>query len=79
MKTRPFEVTCVLSGKTFQMGDGVYEGTFVPRYQMNVYQPCYLGNHDGYASHYDENILEHLKEKGLPVPERNAKGYLPRD
>lgn len=74
-----YNVECVLCGSTFQMGNGLYAGTYVPRYEMNVCSPCYAGNHDGYASHFEDNILKHLKAIGLEVPKRNAKGYIPCD
>jgi len=39
---------------------------------------CWIGNHDGWTPDYEPILLDHLERIGLPVPERNAKGLLPR-
>jgi hypothetical protein len=36
-------------------------------------------NWDGWAPHHECVLLEHLEKKGLPVPQRNEKGLLPRN
>ena len=72
-------VRCVLCDSEFQMGPHIYAGTWVIRYKMHVCSPCYQGNWDGYADHYEERILRHLASKGIEVSERNAQGYLLRD
>ena len=61
------------------MGPDLYAGAWIPRYQMHVCSPCYQGNWDGYADHFENDIIRHLNAKGIAHPERNAKGYLPRD
>ena len=29
--------------------------------------------------HLEERLIAHLQQKGLPIPERNTKGRLPRE
>lgn len=70
---------CDLCGSEYQFGPHTYDGKYIERYQLGVCRPCYEGNWDGWAPDYEEKILNHLKNKGLPVPERNSKGWLPRD
>jgi hypothetical protein len=65
--------------KKCQLGEGVYEGHEVASYKIFVCDTCYSSNWDGWAPYYEEFILTHLKEKGLPIPDRNEKGWLPRD
>lgn len=72
-------VRCATCGREFQMGPGRYEGRHVPRYQVDVCETCYSGNLDGWAPHFEDKLLAVLREKKLPIPERNAKGWLPRE
>jgi hypothetical protein len=74
-----FMFSCDLCGDSYQMGRHLYDGKQIPLYKLGVCMSCYKGNWDGWASHHEEKIKAHLKEKGLPVPERNDKGLLPRD
>lgn len=71
--------TCFTCGREFQMRPHVYDGAFIPLYQVSVCRICYNGNWDGWAPHYEARLISHFKAKGLPVPTRNAKGWLPRD
>ncbi len=71
--------TCTTCGSEYQMGRHIYGGKQIPRYQMGVCKSCYEANWDGWAPDYEGKIITHLEEKGLPVPERNNKGWLPRD
>jgi hypothetical protein len=61
------------------MGQGRYEGRFLSRYQINVCDSCYSGNWDGWSPHFELKILKILEEKGISLPQRNEKGFLPRD
>ena len=70
---------CFLCSQQFQYGPHLYDGEYIPAYKIVVCMICYKANHDGWASHYEEKIISHLKEKGLPIPDRQEKGYLPRD
>jgi len=40
---------------------------------------CWEANWDGWAPHLEAKVTARLKAKGLPLPARNAKGWLPRD
>jgi hypothetical protein len=51
---------------------------YVERYDISVCRVCWDGNWDGWARDYETRIIEHLKQKGLPVPVRNVWGLLPR-
>ena len=66
---------CDFCGNKYQFGPHVYDGKYIKRYDMNVCLTCYNGNKDGWAD--ISKIIKHLKEKGLPIPETNAKGWLP--
>lgn len=54
-------------------------GWFVGRYGIEVCGGCYSGSVDGWAPRYEARLVAQLKAKGLPIPERNEKGQLPRD
>lgn len=72
-------IPCFLCSRQFQYGSHLYDGKHIPAYNMSVCMNCYKASHDGWAPIYDAKILAHLKEKGLPTPERQKDGYLPRD
>lgn len=66
--------------KSSKWGPHLYEGLYIPRYGITVCRKyCYEGNWDGWAPHHEEKIIATLREKKLPIPERNEKGWLPRD
>jgi len=44
-----------------------------------VCDACWQGNWDGWNPRFEEKLLSILKKNGLPVPERNEKGLLPRN
>ncbi len=71
--------TCQMCGLDYQMGPSKYEGKYISRYKLNVCNKCYEGNWDGWAPHYEEKLLAHLKEKNISAPERNKEGWYPRD
>lgn len=70
---------CDLCNKEFQFGPHMYDGKHIPRYQITVCMSCWNGNWDGWAPDLEARLISHLKNKGLPIPERNAKGWLPRE
>lgn len=80
MTKEKFMFRCGVCGKKYQHGLHRYEG-----HKLDLYggifccDLCWEFNWDGWAPHHERVLLKHLKEKGLPVPERNAKGWLPRD
>ena len=70
---------CDLCDHSFQFGPQRYEGQYLNHYEMLLCEGCYKGNWDGFAPHYEEKIKAHLNSKGIPLPERNEKGWFPRD
>lgn len=70
---------CGACGREFQFGPHRYEGKHIPRYQWTVGDACWTGNYDGWSPHVELALLAHLDAKGLPVPERNENGWLPRE
>lgn len=67
--------SCDMCGAAFQMGPHVYDGKFLSRYQLSVCKPCFEGNWDGWAPHFEQTLKAHLKAKGIPLPRRNAAGH----
>jgi hypothetical protein len=55
-----------------------YDGQLINRYDMFVCMPCWDGNWDGWNPRWEKRFEEHLAKKGIPLPERNAKGWYPR-
>jgi hypothetical protein len=70
---------CFMCGHSFQFGPHRYDGHHIARYKISVCSGCWAGNWDGWAPHYEAKLLAHLEEQGLPIPDRNAKGWLPRE
>ena len=79
MSDHKFMFNCDLCNSSFQMGPRLYEGKIIPTYGVQVCNPCYQGNWDGWAPHYENKIIKVAESKGLPIPERNEAGWLPRD
>ena len=63
-----------LCGSKYQMGQDIYNGKYIPRYELYVCKGCYDGNWDGWSPLNEKLLVAHLKKKGLPVPKRNEKG-----
>jgi len=74
-----FMLTCPICHIPFQFGAHRYDGKHLPRYDMTVCLTCYSANWDGWAPHFEQTIEEHLAAKKLPLPDRNSKGWYPRD
>jgi hypothetical protein len=70
---------CDLCGKQYQHGPHRYEGHHCRPYGIGVCGACWEGNWDGWNPRLEPILLDHLRKNGLPVPERNAKGWFPRD
>lgn len=79
MEPKPFTYSCALCGATFQFGPRVYDGRHIARYNMTVCRGCYQANWDGWAPVLEEMFESHLRKHGIPLPERNEKGWYPRD
>ena len=72
-------IRCFMCDSEYQMGPHRDDGKYIPQYKINVCRICYDGNWDGWAPHYEDRLMEQLKKEDIPVPERNSKGWLPRD
>ena len=70
---------CFTCGTQYQFGSGRYDGKHIARYGIDVCRICYDANWDGWAPHYGEKIIAHLKIVNRPIPGMNADGFLPRD
>ena len=68
---------CPVCGERYQFGPHSYEGHRLEAYDMRVCDGCEVGNHDGWAPHHEATLLEHLKTRNLPEPERLENGMLP--
>lgn len=71
--------TCFCCEKEYQFSFGIYYGKHIPRYKINVCMLCYQGSHDGWSPRHETKLIQHLKSNDMPIPEKNSKGYLPRD
>ncbi|MBN8886825.1 MAG: hypothetical protein J0I77_13985 [Rudaea sp.] len=63
--------------KRLNMGHGVWEGRWLPTYQMTICTVHINASPEGWAPHREEFLLSWLQSKNLPVPKRNANGLLP--
>ena len=61
------------------MGPHLYSGEFIKLYEIAVCSICYQANWDGWAPHFEQRLVAHLEKCGRPIPQRNEKGWLPRD
>ena len=74
------EMTCSVCGRTFTSHIHVHEGHPLHLYGgVTCCDTCWNANWDGWAPCWEPRLLQILKEKNLPVPERNEEGWLPRD
>ena len=72
-------VPCFFCGTSFQMSHHIYRGKHIRRYGIDVCEGCYAGNWDGWAPHFEAKLRAHLERHRLPIPDRNEKGWLPRN
>ena len=80
MPEKKFMCKCDICGSSYQHGPHRYEGHRLELYgDIFACDPCWQGNHDGWAPHHENVLLAYLDKKDLPVPLRNRKGLLPRD
>jgi len=70
---------CFFCGGRFQFGPSLCDGKHIKRYKISVCSACWSSNWDGWSPRVEERLLAHLVTEELPVPERNEKGWLPRD
>lgn len=74
----PMMYACFVCGRRFQFGPSIYAGKHIRAYEIEVCAGCYEGNWDGWAPHIEAKLIPRLEAKGLPIPARNQKGWLPR-
>ncbi|WP_148896581.1 hypothetical protein [Geothermobacter ehrlichii] len=80
MEKEKLMFSCDVCGKQYQHGPGRYEGHKLELYGgIFCCDSCWRSNWDGWSTHYEEILLNHIKNKGLPIPKRNIKGLLPRN
>lgn len=76
--TERIMIDCQMCGASFQFGPHVYNGRHIARYELTVCDTCWVGNHDGWSPMLESKLLEHLKSKGIAIPECNSAGRYPR-
>ena len=69
---------CDTCGCEFQFGPDVYDGQHLLAYHITVCIGCYGANWDGWAPQFEEAVTRKLRKHGLAIPDRNARGLLPR-
>lgn len=74
----PHVETCRMCGASFEHGPHVYQGREIPRYKLLVCEACYKGNAQGWSRALEPKLIAHLRAASLQIPERNAKGLIPR-
>ncbi len=72
-------ISCDICGASFQYGPHIYNGKQIKSYQLTVCKNCWDGNWDGWGPGTEQNLISHLQDKGIPVPNRNKNGWLPRE
>jgi hypothetical protein len=75
---KKFMIRCQLCNSEFQHGPHIYNGKVILSYKLTLCMVCYEGNWDGFAPHYEPNFEKHLTDHGIPIPQRNNKGWYPR-
>lgn len=70
---------CDICGTEVMFGKGAYQLRPLKLYGVHCCETCWKGNWDGWGPYSESKILAILKEKNLPIPERNKKGWLPRE
>jgi hypothetical protein len=69
---------CDICERLFQFGPGRYKGKHIEHYQMTLCNSCYKVNWAGFGPGLEAQFVSHLKNKGIPLPERNEQGQYPR-
>ena len=71
--------SCELCGAGFRYGSGAYHGHYISRYQMIVCRGCSNAIWGEWSFEHEPRLMEHLKNRGLPIPARNRSGRIPQD
>lgn len=79
MLNEKFIFDCHICGSKYQHGPHICQGHRLELYgDIICCDTCWKGNWDGWNQDRELTLLNHLKAKGLPIPPRNSKGFLPR-
>lgn len=73
------ECVCPLCSALFKWGPERFDGREIKRYDLKVCNICWQQSWGGWKHSHEEKIIAHLEKSGLPIPERNARGLLPRE
>ena len=79
MQKQKFIYNCDFCGSEFQFCPHIYNGKRIENYQLTVCKGCWDGNWDSWGPMVEQQLIAHLKERGIPIPKRNEKGWLPRE
>lgn len=80
MSGKPIMFDCDICQQRYEQGPHRYEGHKLHRYGGIIACDMYWkSNHDGWTPHLEPILLAHLERAGLPVPDRNDAGLLPRE
>ena len=72
-----FMQDCPICDEPYQHGPKIYEGEYLPSYELAVCQRCAGANFDGWSPHLEPKLIANLKAKGLPLPPRLPNKLLP--
>ena len=80
MSGQPILFDCDICQKPYQHGPHRYEGHRLHRYgDLMACDMCWQANHDGWNPRVEPILIASLQRSGLPEPERNESGLLPRE
>jgi hypothetical protein len=72
-------ITCDVCGNDVRYEPHRYNARRNQTYDIMVCDICYQANWDGWAPQYEDRVTRKLKERGVPLPQRNEHGLLPRE
>ncbi len=79
MEWEPLQHHCAICGKSYKFGHHMYdEGTHIEQYNMDICQPCYIENEQGWSPSVEKYFLAHLEKNSILIPLRNENGLYPR-
>lgn len=69
---------CEICDRNFQFDQHRYDGLKNQTYGIMVCLSCHDANWDGWRPDLEPLLTKKLMEKGVPLPQRNKNGLLPR-
>jgi hypothetical protein len=66
---------CFLCQRPFQFGPHVYNGRHIAAWDVQICESCLRGNWDGIVPAQHPRLIQHLKDKGIPIT-LSASGWL---